>query len=139
MCVFSPKKGICGLAICILGRKFIMLLWHDTAQRYQIQHAVQLGRSRSYLVPHPWQNLSAGPKKGCILISSAVSSKYLSFLTQDLFRQIKAKGTLMQMVAADWISSDKREDDLSGRPRGIVQVSSKSFLEKYCLIICLSS
>lgn len=68
-----------------------------------------------------------------------MSSKYLSFLTQDVFRQIKAKGTLMQMVAADWISSDKREDDLSGRPRGIVQVSSKSFLEKYCLIICLSS
>lgn len=36
-------------------------------------------------------------------------------------KKIKAKGTLMQMVAADWISSDKREDDLSGRPRGIVQ------------------
>ncbi|KAE8727161.1 protein-tyrosine sulfotransferase-like [Hibiscus syriacus] len=36
--------------------------------------------------------------------------------------KIKAKGTLMQMVAADWLRSDKREDDLGGRPGGIVQV-----------------
>lgn len=28
----------------------------------------------------------------------------------------------MQMVAADWLRSDKREDDLGGRPGGIVQV-----------------
>ncbi|PHT46838.1 hypothetical protein CQW23_15996 [Capsicum baccatum] len=36
-------------------------------------------------------------------------------------KKIKAKGTLMQMVAADWLKSDKREDDLGGRPGGIVQ------------------
>lgn len=36
--------------------------------------------------------------------------------------QIKAKGTLLQMVAADWLRSDKREDDLAGRYGGIVQV-----------------
>ncbi|KAK4366548.1 hypothetical protein RND71_014428 [Anisodus tanguticus] len=36
--------------------------------------------------------------------------------------KIKAKSTLMQMVAADWLRSDKREDDLAGRPGGIVQV-----------------
>lgn len=36
--------------------------------------------------------------------------------------QVKAKGTLMQMVAADWLRSDKREDDLAGRPGSIVQV-----------------
>ncbi|KAH9700571.1 Pleckstrin (PH) and lipid-binding START domains-containing protein [Citrus sinensis] len=36
--------------------------------------------------------------------------------------KVKAKGTLMQMVAADWLKSDKREDDLGGRPGGIVQV-----------------
>ncbi|KAK7261343.1 hypothetical protein RIF29_27652 [Crotalaria pallida] len=35
--------------------------------------------------------------------------------------KIKAKGTLMQMVAADWLRSDKREDDLGGRPGSIVQ------------------
>ncbi|XP_010555822.1 PREDICTED: protein ENHANCED DISEASE RESISTANCE 2-like [Tarenaya hassleriana] len=33
----------------------------------------------------------------------------------------KAKGTMMQMMGADWISSDKREDDLGGRLGGIVQ------------------
>ncbi|KAK2993113.1 hypothetical protein RJ640_021785 [Escallonia rubra] len=36
-------------------------------------------------------------------------------------QKIKAKGTLMEMVAADWLRSDKREDDLGGRPGGIVQ------------------
>ncbi|KAK3005321.1 hypothetical protein RJ639_017006, partial [Escallonia herrerae] len=37
-------------------------------------------------------------------------------------QKIKAEGTLMEMVAADWLRSDKREDDLGGRPGGIVQV-----------------
>ncbi|KAJ8751476.1 hypothetical protein K2173_016693 [Erythroxylum novogranatense] len=36
-------------------------------------------------------------------------------------KKVKAKGTLMQMVAADWLRSDKREDDLAGRPGSIVQ------------------
>ncbi|KAK9940117.1 hypothetical protein M0R45_016791 [Rubus argutus] len=36
-------------------------------------------------------------------------------------KKVKAKGTLMQMVAADWLRSDKREDDLGGRPGSIVQ------------------
>ncbi|KAJ4826742.1 hypothetical protein Tsubulata_016831 [Turnera subulata] len=36
-------------------------------------------------------------------------------------KKVKAKGTLMQMVAADWLKSDKREDDLSGRAGSIVQ------------------
>ncbi|KAL1212560.1 Protein ENHANCED DISEASE RESISTANCE 2-like [Cardamine amara subsp. amara] len=36
-------------------------------------------------------------------------------------QKVKAKGTLMQMVGADWISSDKREDDLGGRLGGLVQ------------------
>ncbi|XP_043702171.1 protein ENHANCED DISEASE RESISTANCE 2-like isoform X2 [Telopea speciosissima] len=35
--------------------------------------------------------------------------------------KIKSTGTLMQMVAADWLRSEKREDDLGGRPGGIVQ------------------
>ncbi|XP_009626094.1 protein ENHANCED DISEASE RESISTANCE 2-like isoform X1 [Nicotiana tomentosiformis] len=35
--------------------------------------------------------------------------------------KVKAKSTLMQMVAADWLRSDRREDDLAGRPGGIVQ------------------
>ncbi|GAB2276766.1 hypothetical protein Dimus_011482 [Dionaea muscipula] len=36
-------------------------------------------------------------------------------------QKVKAKQTLMQMVGADWLKSDKREDDLAGRPGGIVQ------------------
>ncbi|ESQ33454.1 hypothetical protein EUTSA_v10008155mg [Eutrema salsugineum] len=36
-------------------------------------------------------------------------------------KKVKAKGTLMEMVAADWLKSDKREDDLGSRPGGIVQ------------------
>lgn len=29
---------------------------------------------------------------------------------------------MMEMFGADWLQSDKREDDLAGRPGGIVQV-----------------
>ncbi|XVE96101.1 hypothetical protein REPUB_Repub02eG0192100 [Reevesia pubescens] len=36
-------------------------------------------------------------------------------------QKIKASGTLMQMVGADWLISDKREDDLGSRHGGIVQ------------------
>lgn len=36
-------------------------------------------------------------------------------------QKIKAKGSLMQMVGADWLRSDRREDDLGGRPNSIVQ------------------
>ena len=35
-------------------------------------------------------------------------------------QKIKAKGTLTQLIGADWLRSDRREDDLGGRP-GIVQ------------------
>ncbi|XP_074570833.1 protein ENHANCED DISEASE RESISTANCE 2-like [Curcuma longa] len=35
-------------------------------------------------------------------------------------QKVKANGTLMQLVAADWLKSDKREDNLGARP-GIVQ------------------
>ncbi|VFQ64791.1 unnamed protein product [Cuscuta campestris] len=36
-------------------------------------------------------------------------------------QKITAKGTLAQMVGADWLQSDIREDDLAGRPGSIVQ------------------
>lgn len=47
----------------------------------------------------------------------------------------------MQMVAADWLKSDKREDDLGSRPGGIVQVllmieSPLLILEAYKLVNC---
>ncbi|RWR96655.1 Pleckstrin domain-containing protein [Cinnamomum micranthum f. kanehirae] len=36
-------------------------------------------------------------------------------------QKVKAKNTIMQLVAVDWLNSDKREDDLGGRPGSIVQ------------------
>lgn len=36
-------------------------------------------------------------------------------------QKIKAKDTLMRMVAADWLRSDKREDNLAGRPECFIQ------------------
>ncbi|KAK7343852.1 hypothetical protein VNO77_12931 [Canavalia gladiata] len=39
-------------------------------------------------------------------------------------QKVKAKGTRMQLVGADWLTSDTREDDLSGRPGSIVQQSA---------------
>ncbi|KAJ4895836.1 Pleckstrin homology (PH) and lipid-binding START domains-containing protein [Raphanus sativus] len=36
-------------------------------------------------------------------------------------QKVKATDTMMQMIGADWISSDKREDDLGGRLGGVVQ------------------
>ncbi|KAK6144803.1 hypothetical protein DH2020_021623 [Rehmannia glutinosa] len=43
-----------------------------------------------------------------------------NYLVDNL--KVKAKGTLLQMVGADWLRSDKREDDLAGRYGSIVQV-----------------
>ncbi|KAJ9559020.1 hypothetical protein OSB04_013634 [Centaurea solstitialis] len=36
-------------------------------------------------------------------------------------KKIKAKRTLMQTVGVEWLRSDKREDDVAGRPGSIVQ------------------
>ncbi|KAK9126033.1 hypothetical protein Scep_014879 [Stephania cephalantha] len=62
----------------------------------------------------------------CNLACSWTTADPSSFLIRghrylEDHRKIKANGTLMQMVAADWLRSDKREDDLGGRPGSIVQ------------------
>ncbi|KAG8371315.1 hypothetical protein BUALT_Bualt13G0074900 [Buddleja alternifolia] len=62
----------------------------------------------------------------CNLLCSWTSTDPSTFLIRgktylDDRKKIKAKGTLMEMVGADWLRSDKREDDLGGRPGGIVQ------------------
>ncbi|CAH9135947.1 unnamed protein product [Cuscuta epithymum] len=36
-------------------------------------------------------------------------------------QKVTAKGTLAQMIGADWLQSDIREDDLAGRPGSIIQ------------------
>ncbi|KAL0382675.1 UNVERIFIED_CONTAM: protein ENHANCED DISEASE RESISTANCE 2 [Sesamum calycinum] len=46
----------------------------------------------------------------------------LNFDSEKFFAsQVKAKGTLLQMVGADWLRSEKREDDIAGRYGSIVQ------------------
>ncbi|XP_059659495.1 protein ENHANCED DISEASE RESISTANCE 2-like isoform X2 [Cornus florida] len=50
-------------------------------------------------------------------------------------KKIKAKGTLMQMVAADWLRSDKREDDLAGRPGSMVQKYAAKGGPEYFFIV----
>ncbi|XP_051120733.1 protein ENHANCED DISEASE RESISTANCE 2-like [Andrographis paniculata] len=62
----------------------------------------------------------------CNLLCSWTQTDPSTFLIRgktylDDRKKIKAKGTLMEMVGADWLRSDKREDDLGGRPGGIVQ------------------
>ncbi|KAL9675083.1 hypothetical protein QQ045_003283 [Rhodiola kirilowii] len=71
---------------------------------------------------------------GCTLLKDSASALLSSYYTADpstFFirgkgflednQKVKAKGTLMQLVGADWIRSDKREDDLGGRPSSLVQ------------------
>lgn len=53
-------------------------------------------------------------------VTGKIHKLWMTFI--HLLQQIKANTTLMQMVGADWLKSDKREDDLGGRPGGIVQV-----------------
>lgn len=50
-------------------------------------------------------------------------------------KKIKAKSTLMQLVAADWLRSDKREDDLSSRYGGIVQRYGSSGGSEFFFVI----
>ncbi|XP_057427402.1 protein ENHANCED DISEASE RESISTANCE 2-like isoform X2 [Lotus japonicus] len=62
----------------------------------------------------------------CVLPCSWAASDPSLFLVrgENYLRdnqKVKAKGTLMQMVGADWLCSDTREDDLSSRPGSIVQ------------------
>lgn len=47
--------------------------------------------------------------------------------------QIKANGTLMQLVGADWLRSERREDNLGARPGGIVQVWLVSLVAQVCI------
>uniref|UniRef100_A0A803N8L4 Uncharacterized protein n=1 Tax=Chenopodium quinoa TaxID=63459 RepID=A0A803N8L4_CHEQI len=62
----------------------------------------------------------------CTVASSWTTAEPSTFLIRGKTylkdsKKIKANQTLMKMVAADWLSSDKREDDLGGRPGSIVQ------------------
>ncbi|XP_058204629.1 protein ENHANCED DISEASE RESISTANCE 2-like isoform X2 [Rhododendron vialii] len=77
---------------------------------------------------------------GCNLPCSWTTADPSTFLIrgetylQD-HQKVKAKGSLMQMVAADWIRSDKREDDLGSRPGGIVQKYAAQGGPQFFLIV----
>ncbi|GFY84559.1 pleckstrin homology (PH) and lipid-binding START domains-containing protein [Actinidia rufa] len=63
---------------------------------------------------------------GCNLPCSWTTADPSTFLIRgesylQALQKTKARSTLLQMVAADWIRSDKREDDLGSHPGGIVQ------------------
>lgn len=71
---------------------------------------------------HMCRHVSACVCINLLKFSYAKAHFFLFFGCDFIFEQIKANGTLMQMVAADWLKSSKREDDLGGRAGGIVQV-----------------
>ncbi|GAB2286846.1 hypothetical protein Dimus_035755 [Dionaea muscipula] len=50
-------------------------------------------------------------------------------------QKVKAKHTLLQMVGADWLKSDKREDDIGGRPGGIIQKYAEQGGREFFLVI----
>lgn len=52
-------------------------------------------------------------------------------------QKIKAKGTLMQMVGADWLKSNKREDDLGSRPDSIVQNYAAQGRQEFFFIVSI--
>ncbi|KAK4435998.1 protein ENHANCED DISEASE RESISTANCE 2 [Sesamum alatum] len=68
-----------------------------------------LAKDSSYNMPCSWA--TADPSSFLIRGSS--------YLVDN--QKVKAKGTLLQMVAADWLNSEKREDDIAGRYGSIVQ------------------
>ena len=50
-------------------------------------------------------------------------------------KKIKAKNTLMHLVAADWLKSDKREDNLCSRYGGIVQKNGAAGASEFFFVI----
>ncbi|XP_031502521.1 protein ENHANCED DISEASE RESISTANCE 2-like isoform X2 [Nymphaea colorata] len=51
------------------------------------------------------------------------------------WKKVKASGTLMQLVGVDWLKSDRREDDLGGRPSSLVQKYAAGFGSEFFFII----
>ncbi|RDY00520.1 Protein ENHANCED DISEASE RESISTANCE 2-like protein, partial [Mucuna pruriens] len=50
-------------------------------------------------------------------------------------QKVKAKGTMMQLVGADWLRSDTREDNLSNRPGSIVQQAAANGSSEFFFVI----
>ncbi|XP_042422509.1 protein ENHANCED DISEASE RESISTANCE 2-like [Zingiber officinale] len=128
-----------------LSRTTVFMMLHDiTVQKgdYTELKEVSIEKDRMPASPLKKDSLSALPLKkdplgivsyGTTLTKDPTYTAACSWATADpsLFlirgesylqnhQKVKANGTLMQLVAADWLKSDKREDNLGARP-GIVQ------------------
>ncbi|XP_065870096.1 protein ENHANCED DISEASE RESISTANCE 2-like isoform X2 [Euphorbia lathyris] len=74
-----------------------------------LSYGATLQRDPSHTSPCTWS--SAGPSSFLI--------RGQNYLNDN--EKIKAKSTLLQLVGADWLKSNQREDDLGSRPGSIVQ------------------
>ncbi|XP_006354684.1 protein ENHANCED DISEASE RESISTANCE 2-like isoform X2 [Solanum tuberosum] len=72
-------------------------------------YGATLQKDQSFGMPCSWA--AADPSSFLIRADSYLADQ----------EKVKAKSTLMQMVAADWLRSNRREDDLASRPGGIAQ------------------
>ncbi|WOK94374.1 glutamate synthase [Canna indica] len=119
----GPFDGVLDLLVCA-GRSLPEAVMMMILEAWQNDKNMDPGRRTLYeylSVMEPWD----GPA-----LISFTNGRYLG-ATLDcnglrpgsfyITHNIAANGTLMEMVAADWLKSDKREDDLGGRLGGIVQ------------------
>ncbi|KAL0358658.1 UNVERIFIED_CONTAM: protein ENHANCED DISEASE RESISTANCE 2 [Sesamum angustifolium] len=117
--VFSPEKGYTDL--------------QDISREEAVSpcYGCTLPKDSSFNMPCSWATadpssfLVRGPN---YLVDNQKSYRFLAvdyilnFDSEKFFAsQVKAKGTLLQMVGADWLRSEKREDDIAGRYGSIVQ------------------
>ncbi|XP_047317928.1 protein ENHANCED DISEASE RESISTANCE 2 isoform X2 [Impatiens glandulifera] len=88
-----------------------------------------------------WYYGSTLPKdQSCNLLCSWMEADPSTFLIRgDTYledhKKVTAKGSLMEMVGADWVRSDKREDDLGGRPGSIVQKHAENGGQEFFFIV----
>ncbi|KAK9676707.1 hypothetical protein RND81_11G094400 [Saponaria officinalis] len=76
----------------------------------------------------------------CSVLSSCATTDPSTFLIRGKSylrdrKKIKANKALMQMIGADWLKSDKREDDLGGRSGSIVQDYAKKGGPEFFFIV----
>uniref|UniRef100_A0A3Q7G342 Protein ENHANCED DISEASE RESISTANCE 2 C-terminal domain-containing protein n=1 Tax=Solanum lycopersicum TaxID=4081 RepID=A0A3Q7G342_SOLLC len=81
-------------------------------------YGATLQKDKSFGIPCSWA--AADPSSFLIRADSYLADQEKPKKVLRIF-MVKAKSTLLQMVAADWLRSDRREDDLASRPGGIVQ------------------
>lgn len=107
----TPADFVKKLHSLAAQRKFNVAL-HDTSGRTggRCNYGTTLPKDLTSTMPCSWTE--ADPSSFLIRGKNYLKDHH----------KVKAKSSLMKMVAADWLNSDKREDNLGSRPSGIVQV-----------------